>query len=189
MAIAIYDNNDVKSRQNKLVNQIEQDKNLTDAEKETLLRLHNQNLTNIGEMMDADKRKQDAELERAIKDRVERRKKALEAKYKKEITLEIKEGELRIKEDIDERKRQGIKGIDDEINKKIEEAASSGDKGSYKKTVDDLKKERGERKSEIEDQLGKEQEVRLESLRETVLRKWTADAVNTDADLEALLLG
>ncbi len=41
MAIAIYDNNDVKSRQNKLVNQIEQDKNLTDAEKESLLRLHN----------------------------------------------------------------------------------------------------------------------------------------------------
>ena len=113
----------------------------------------------------------------------------MEAKYKKEITLEIKEGELRIKEDIDERKRQGIKTIDDEINQKIEEAASSGDKGSYKRTVDDLKKERGERKGEIEEQLGKEQEVRLESLRETVLRKWTADAVNTDADLEALLLG
>jgi len=55
-------------------------------------------------MMDADKRKQDAELEKAIKDRVERRKKALEAKYKKEIALEIKEGELRIKIEFDERK-------------------------------------------------------------------------------------
>jgi len=65
------------------------------------LRLHNQNLTNIGEMMDAEKRRQDSELEKAIKDRAERRKKALEAKYKKEINLEIKEGELRIKEDID----------------------------------------------------------------------------------------
>ncbi len=100
-AVAIYDNNDVKSRQNQLVKQIEQDKNLTDAEKEALLRLHNQNLTNIGEMMDAEKRRQDSELEKAIKDRAERRKKALEAKYKKEINLEIKEGELRIKEDID----------------------------------------------------------------------------------------
>ena len=106
LAVAIYDNNDVKSRQNKVVTQIEQDKNLTDAEKEALLRLHNQNLTNIGEMMDAEKRKQDSELEKAIKDRVERRKKALEAKYKKEISLEIKEGELRIKEDLEERKRQ-----------------------------------------------------------------------------------
>jgi len=51
--------------------------------------------------MDAEKRRQDSELEKAIKDRAERRKKALEAKYKKEINLEIKEGELRIKEDID----------------------------------------------------------------------------------------
>ena len=81
--------------------QIEADKNLSEAEKEALLRLHNQDLTNIGEMMDADKRKQDAELEKAIKDRVERRKKALESKYKKEINLEIKEGELRIKDDIE----------------------------------------------------------------------------------------
>jgi hypothetical protein len=97
MVIAIYDNNGVKSRHNKLVNQIEQDKNLTDAENYTLLSLHNKNLKNIGEIMDADKLKQDAEIEKAIKDRVECRKKALEAKYKKEITLEIKEGELIIK--------------------------------------------------------------------------------------------
>ena len=60
--------------------------------------------------------------------------------------------------DIDEHKRQGIKTIDDEINKKIKEAASSGNKVSYKRTVEILKKERGEHKSDIEDQLFKEQE-------------------------------
>jgi hypothetical protein len=54
--------------------------------------------------MDAEKKKQDAELEKAIRDRVERRKKALEAKYKKEINSEVKEGELAIKEEIEARK-------------------------------------------------------------------------------------
>jgi len=77
---------------------------LTEAEKEALLRSHNQNLTNIDELMDAEKKKQDAELEKAIRDRVERRKKALEAKYKKEINSEVKEGELAIKEEIEARK-------------------------------------------------------------------------------------
>lgn len=140
-------------------------------------------------MMDADKRKQDSELEKAIKDRVERRKKALEAKYKKEIALEIKEGELRIKIEFDERKKQDLKAVEDDINQRLEDAAMQGDKGSYRKTVDDLKRERDSRKAEIEDSLNKEKEAHLESLRDTVLRKWTADAVNTDADLEALLLG
>lgn len=77
---------------------------MTEAEKEALLRSHNQNLTNIDELMDAEKKKQDAELEKAIRDRVERRKKALEAKYKKEINSEVKEGELAIKEEIEARK-------------------------------------------------------------------------------------
>ena len=97
-------------------------------------------------MMDAEKRKQELELEKAIKDRVERRKKALEGKYKKEISLEIKEGELRIKEDIEDRRKQGHREVDEEINQRIEEAADKGDKGSYRKTVDELKRERGDRK-------------------------------------------
>jgi len=75
------------------VRQIEQDPNLSEAEKESLLRNHYQSLTGIDEMMEAERKKQDAELERAIKDRADRRRKALEAKYKKEINSEIKEGE------------------------------------------------------------------------------------------------
>lgn len=44
-------------------------------------------------MMKADMKKQDADLEKAIKDRVDRRRKALEAKNKKEINADIREGE------------------------------------------------------------------------------------------------
>jgi len=84
-----------------------------------LLRAHNQNLTNIDEMMDAEKRKQDSELEKAIRDRADRRRKALENKYKKEINAEIKEGELSIKEDIEARKLEGSRIIDHDINQRL----------------------------------------------------------------------
>ena len=80
------------------------------------MRAHNQNLTNIDEMMDAEKRKQDNELEKAIRDRAERRRKALESKYKKEINAEMKEADLVIKEDIEARKVEGSKVIDKEID-------------------------------------------------------------------------
>ncbi len=139
--VGLYDQN-AKSRQNQIVRQIENDPNLSEAEKEALLRAHNQNLTNIDEMMDAEKRKQDSELEKAIRDRADRRRKALENKYKKEINAELKEGELIIKEDIEARKVEGSKVIDREIDRRLEEAATTGDKGSYRRSVDDLKKER-----------------------------------------------
>ncbi len=139
--VGLYDQN-AKSRQNQIVRQIENDPNLSEAEKEALLRAHNQNLTNIDEMMDAEKRKQDSELEKAIRDRADRRRKALENKYKKEINAELKEGELIIKEDIEARKVEGSKVIDREIDRRLEDAATTGDKGSYRRSVDDLKKER-----------------------------------------------
>jgi len=92
------------------------DPNLTEAEKEGLLRNHYQSLTGIDEMMEAERRKQEAELEKAIKDRADRRRKALEAKYKKEINAEIKEGEQQIKGDIEAKKVEGSKEIDKDID-------------------------------------------------------------------------
>ena len=45
----------------------------------------------IDDIMDNEKKKQDGELERALKERIEKRKKALEQKYKKEIQKDIKD--------------------------------------------------------------------------------------------------
>ena len=120
---------------------------MSEAEKETLLRNHHQNLAGIDEMMEADRRKQDAELEKAIKERVDRRKKALEAKYKKDINLEIRNGEQTIKDEMDARKLETGKSIDQDINARLEEAGTKGDKGAYRRSVDELKKERAERKT------------------------------------------
>jgi hypothetical protein len=55
--------------------------------------------------------------------------------------------------------------------------------------VDDLKRERVERKQELEGTLNREQETRVASLRETVMEKWTKEAMNTDGDLEAIIRG
>ncbi len=59
LAMAMYDAGDVKSRQNQIVRQIEADKDLTEAEKEVMLRNHYQNLNGIDEMMEAERKKQD----------------------------------------------------------------------------------------------------------------------------------
>jgi hypothetical protein len=50
-------------------------------------------VTGIEDMMKADQKKQDADLEKAIKERADRRRKVLEAKHKKEINADIKAGE------------------------------------------------------------------------------------------------
>ncbi len=57
LASALYDGGDVKSRHNQIVRQIEDNPNLTEAEKEQLLRNHYQSLTGIDEMMEAERRK------------------------------------------------------------------------------------------------------------------------------------
>ena len=47
-----------------------------------------------------------------------------------------------IKKDIETRKDESAKQIDKEIEEKIEEAATKGDKGAYRRSVDELKRER-----------------------------------------------
>ena len=54
--------------------------------------------------------------------------------------------------------------------------------------MDDLKKERIERKAQSAAALESEQESRVLSLREQVQRKWTASASTSEDDLEAMLL-
>lgn len=41
----------------------------------------------------------------------------------------------------------------------------------------------------MESMLNKEQEERMGNLKEEVMRRWTAEKVSTDADLEAILMG
>ena len=65
--------------------------------------------------MDQEKKKQESELERALKERIDRRKKQLENKHKKEINAEIKDREKELLDDIDREKESKYLLLDSEI--------------------------------------------------------------------------
>ena len=70
---AIYDNGDVKSRNNQLVSLIEANPIFNDQEKNLLLKNHEDRLHNIDNLLEVEKRKQEQELDRALKLRLDRR--------------------------------------------------------------------------------------------------------------------
>lgn len=132
--------------------------------------------------MEADRKKQEADLEKAMKERVERRRKALEAKNKNKINQEIREGEQLLKTQYEEKKLEQVKRIDQDIERRLEEAAK-GDKGSYKRSVDELKKLRNELKDKSNTTLDQELNAECLTLRERVMQRWTQEALNSDGDL------
>lgn len=100
---AIYDNGDINSRNNKYVAQIQANDNLSAEEKERLLKNHEQNIMQLSGLMDADKKRQEQELDRILKERLERRRKLKEKQHAKEIREEGKDAEKRISEEYDQK--------------------------------------------------------------------------------------
>jgi len=93
---AIYDGGDSKSKNNKLVKRIELDENLTQEEKENLLKAHEARLNYIDNLMDGEKKRQEQELDRALKERLEKRRKAQEKIHAKDIKNDCKTAEIEI---------------------------------------------------------------------------------------------
>jgi hypothetical protein len=85
---AIYDNGDIRSKNNQLVKKIEQNENLNDEEKEHLLQTHEKNLHNIDNLLEVEKRKQEQELDRALKERLDRRHRLKEKQHGAQISKE-----------------------------------------------------------------------------------------------------
>jgi len=102
---AIYDGGDAKSKNNKLVQRIEIDENLTQEEKESLLKAHEARLNYIDNMMDGEKKRQEQELDRALKERLEKRRKAQEKIHAKDIKNDCRTAELELAAEM-ERKRK-----------------------------------------------------------------------------------
>ena len=75
----------------------------------------------IEELMDSEKRRQDSELERALKERIDKRRKALEAKHRKQIQAEIKQGEQLLKEELDSKRQALLKEADDDYQKQMDD--------------------------------------------------------------------
>jgi valyl-tRNA synthetase len=112
---AIFDNGDLNSRNNKYVAQIQQNDNLSAEEKEKLLKNHEANLNSLSGLMDADKKRQEQELDRILKERLERRRKLKEKQFAKEIKEETKEAEKAINGEFDKKQEDFIQKNKDNL--------------------------------------------------------------------------
>jgi len=81
---AIYED----SKANKFVAMIEKNKNLTDEEKNNLLKNQEENLDAIAKMLENDKELQEREFDRILKERLDRRRRLKEKQHAKEIAKE-----------------------------------------------------------------------------------------------------
>ena len=100
---AIFDNGDPNSRNNKYVAQIQSNDNLTAEEKERLLKNHEAGLAQLGDLMAMDKKRQEQELDRILKERLERRRKLKEKQFATEIKAEGKEAEAKLNQEYEQK--------------------------------------------------------------------------------------
>jgi hypothetical protein len=109
---AIYDNQDVNSRANKFVAMIEQNQNLTPEEKERLLKNQEENEDLIGELLAKDKASQEMELDRLLKERLDRRRRLKEKQHAKEIAKET----VQAQNEVDSEFKPQIEAINKQLN-------------------------------------------------------------------------
>lgn len=64
--LAIHDNGDINSKANQLVFEIENNPNLSNEEKEALLRAHEEAMLELKIAMDADRKKHEKEMDKAL---------------------------------------------------------------------------------------------------------------------------
>jgi hypothetical protein len=79
---------------------------LDGEEKERLLQQHEGRMNNITDVMDAEKRKQEHELDRALKERLDKRHRMREKQHGKDIRKENAEAEQQAAEELEKKKEQ-----------------------------------------------------------------------------------
>lgn len=95
--LAIYDNGDINSKANKFVYDVTNDKNLSQEEKDALLRAHDEAMLELKIAMDADLKKQHKEMDKAMQEKLARRKRLREERYRKQI----KEAQQKAEDDVE----------------------------------------------------------------------------------------
>lgn len=111
---AIYDGGDANSKANKMVRKIEIDPNLSEEEKMALLAAHEAQLSNIEQLMDADRMKQEQELDRALQERLARRKRNAERFNKKEIKEAQKEAQQEVDNHFEQKTNEVLENLENE---------------------------------------------------------------------------
>lgn len=165
VAFAIYDEGNVKSRMNQVVARIENNEDLTDLEKEALLQGQERNLVEIDKLMEGERLTQDTELERALRERIERRKRMLEKKHKKDIAIDFQSQKQKIIEDVDREKQVQLQIMENELDKRGAELLDKeGSNAKYSQLHDELQKEREKKQKEIDEKYEEELDLRLKKL-------------------------
>jgi hypothetical protein len=96
---AIYDNGNTNTKDNKFRAKILANENLSEEEKRRMLQAQEENLNQIIDIMDADRKRQEQELDRVLKERLERRRRLKEKAHKKDIQNATKAAEKALDEE------------------------------------------------------------------------------------------
>jgi len=173
---AIYDNYDPNSKHNKIVRKIQQDANLTEEEKEFLMKNHEGNMHNIESIMEGEKKRQDQEFDRALRDRMERRKRLKEKLFKKDIKQEQRELEHEIETDINYKRGDALDAVQAEHERALQIMVNAGKDDDYH--VKQLEAETEKNRIGALDKIQQERDERIAASKEKVLNDLTKGAVD-----------
>jgi hypothetical protein len=121
---------------------------LNDAEKANLLSHHAQSMDGIEKMLENDRKKQENELDAALRNRIANRRKKKELQNKKDIAAEMKKAEEELNKEAEQRKKQEAEKIKAETDAKLKEVIENGvgddgnvDQSAIKDKMEEVKKQ------------------------------------------------
>lgn len=169
---AIYDNGDVKSKNNQLVLKIEQSKKLSDGEKEALLQQHEGRLHNIDNVLDQEKRKQEQELDRALKERLDRRHRLKDKQHGKDIRKEQSVVEKETEEEFEQKKEDQKQKMVQEHDDQVKEILTNSDLVLQRQQLQALEELTEQKKRQAAIDLEQEQAKAVEDKKAAIQKKY-----------------
>ena len=100
---------------------------LSDEEKEKLLQQHENCLHNIESLLEVETKKQEHELDRALKERLDRRHRLKEKQHSKDIRNDCKDAEHEVNELYEEKKKSEIARLSKEHEMQVKDIITNTD--------------------------------------------------------------
>lgn len=181
---AIYENYDPNSKQNQLVRRIQENDVLDENEKESLMKGHEGNMRDIEMAMETEKKSQDQEMDRALRERMERRRRLKEKLNKKAITKGQREAEKLVETEINEKRAMEMATIQNEHERKMNILKETDKDDTHH--VKELNKETEAIKRAALDKIGEERDGLVDKRKQEVFDEFTKGAQN-DEEIRAQL--
>jgi hypothetical protein len=182
--LAIYDNGNVKSKNNQLVWKIEKNTALDDSEKERMLQQHEGRLHNIDNVLDNEKKKQEHELDRALKERLDRRHRMKEKQHGKDIRKEQEAVEQKALADFEQKKEDTKDKLEQEHQAQVNEILTESDLVLQRQQLQDLEELNEQKKRQTAINLEQEHAREIEKKKSEIQEKYMSGANEADLTLE-----